>query len=330
MDPSATTTKAFRIPEALKARIEAVQGELPAVDFWESVLAALEAQTTERGERPVTQEAQTVRRALGQVEQVVLAALRLADETRTQANQAVETLRAEASAVEAQDKEEIKALKADLTTAGEDFRKAADEVAQLKGQAENVTELKSLWKEREAGLLERIAALDAEAAETRKIKDDLTRARADLTAAQATAKDLQHALDLQAKDLGASQKEATSHKETLASMKTELDEERKTRAATHGELDKERQAHATTRAELATAQAHAQGLREALDVERQAHQQDRHALEEERKALSKAQVELATALAQSAHKEEPSPTPERPPKGKASKKAPAAPEGPAG
>jgi len=333
VEPSTTTTKAFRVPEALKARIEAAQGDQPAVDFWESILVALESQADEQGEKPTTQEAQTVRRALGQVEQVVLAALRLAEEARVQASQTVATIRAEASEGEAQAKEEIKALKIELTAAGEDFRRAAEEVAQLKVQAENVTELKTLWKERETGLLERIAALDTEAAETRKIKDDLAQARADLTAAHATAKDLQHTLDLHAKDLSAAQKEAASYSATLAGLKTELDNERQAHTATRTDLEGERQAHAVTSADLATATATVQGLREALDVERQAHQQDRQALEEERKALGKAQVDLATALAQVSYKEEPATSPqspERPSKRKASKKPPTAPEGPAG
>ncbi len=134
------------------------------------------------------------------------------------------------------------------------------------------------------------------------MKEALAGVRAELVESQAKAKDLGHALDLQAKDVSAAQTEAKSGQEALAELKADMKGEResaqKNLDALKAELDAERKVHAESRAGLAAAKAQAEGLRETSNALREAQQKDRQALEEERKALGKAQVDLATAIAQ--------------------------------
>ncbi len=302
MEPAGTTTKAFRISEDLKTRIEEVQGPQGAVEFWEKILSALSA-SAEQAEKPATKEAETVRRALAQVEQVVLAALRLADETGSQALTEVEKVKTAARRLDQEAQEQKKALEAELAAARDGYRKSAEEITRLQTQIESVADLKALWQEKETGHLERIAALDAEANEARQLKELLAKARAELAERDAKAKDLEHALELQARDLSAARTEAQSAQEVITEMKADLKSEREAaRNALDGlktELDAQRKDHTQGLADLAAARAQVEGLRESTEALREEQQKDRQALEEERNVHGKTRVELATALAQS-------------------------------
>lgn len=148
-------------------------------DFITTLLAAFKERQTETDTgSPVYREKAKITQALAQIERVVGGFLEIAHNDKevaiSKAQEQVEQTQTEIAEL----KETLKEEKTKLLDVSETKTSLEEKLSSLEEQAESLKALRDAWNEKEATLNSRLADLDAEAKEARKLKTELTESAA--------------------------------------------------------------------------------------------------------------------------------------------------------
>ncbi|MGB3222262.1 MAG: hypothetical protein WBB23_05625, partial [Desulforhopalus sp.] len=185
------------------------QSGMKQEDFVATLIATFKERQTETDTNsPVFREKQKVDQALAQIQRVVVGFLEIAHNDKeikvSKAQEQVEQAQDEVAAL----KDQLKESKVQQEELSQRKKELEEKVSSLEGQAKSLQALQDAWTEKEAFLNARLADLDAEAKEARKLKSELADAAAEV---------------MQQKNLVAlAEQKAATDKESLTDIKTRL------------------------------------------------------------------------------------------------------------
>jgi DNA repair exonuclease SbcCD ATPase subunit len=157
------------------------QSGMKQEDFIASLIAAFKERQTETDTgSPVYRERQKVTQALAQVERVVIGFLEIAHNDKNIAVVAATEKIAAAQGEASELKDQLKNAKTEIQEVLQVKNEFEEKIKILEGQAGSLQALQDAWKEKESSLNARLADLDAEAKEARKLKTELAGAAAEL------------------------------------------------------------------------------------------------------------------------------------------------------
>lgn len=178
-----STPLSIRLSDEVKEEFKNLseQSGMKQEDFVATLIATFKERKTDADTgSPVFKEKQKVDQALAQVQRVVVGFLEIAHNDKeisiSKAAEQVATAQAEVTELK-------EALKKERIQQGELFQaktELEEKVSTLEGQAKSLQALQDAWTEKETALNARLADLDAEAKEARKLKTELAEAAAEV------------------------------------------------------------------------------------------------------------------------------------------------------
>jgi chromosome segregation ATPase len=206
-----STPLSIRLSDEVKEDFKALsdQSGMKQEDFVATLIATFKERQTETDTgSPVFREKQKVDQALAQIQRVVVGFLEIAhNEKEVSITKAAEQV-ATAQGDVAELKEEVKKSKDQQAEILQTNNELQEKVSSLEGQAQSLQVLQEVWREKETSLNSRLADLDAEAKEARKLKTELAEAAAEV---------------MKQKNLVAlAEQKAFTDKEALTDIKTRL------------------------------------------------------------------------------------------------------------
>ncbi len=157
------------------------QSGMKQEDFIATLIAAFKERQTETDTNsPVFRERAKVDQSLSQVQRVVVGFLEIAHNDKAiavaQAAEKVTAAQVEASEL----KDQLKTAKTEVQEVFQAKKELEEKVSALESQAKSLSALQDAWTEKETSLNSRLADLDAEAKEARKLKTELAEAAAEV------------------------------------------------------------------------------------------------------------------------------------------------------
>jgi chromosome segregation protein len=206
-----STPLSIRLSDEVKEEFKSLseQTGMKQEDFVATLIATFKERQTETDTgSPVFREKQKVDQALAQIQRVVIGFLEIAHNDKeikvSKAQEQVEQAQDEVAAL----KDQLKESKVQQEELSQRKKELEEKVTSLEGQAKSLQALQDAWTEKEAFLNARLADLDAEAKEARKLKSELADAAAEV---------------MQQKNLVAlAEQKAATDKEALTDIKTRL------------------------------------------------------------------------------------------------------------
>jgi chromosome segregation protein len=206
-----STPLSIRLSDEVKEEFKSLseQTGMKQEDFVATLIATFKERQTETDTgSPVFREKQKVDQALAQIQRVVVGFLEIAHNDKeikvSKAQEQVEQAQDEVAAL----KDQLKESKVQQEELSQRKKELEEKVTSLEGQAKSLQALQDAWTEKEAFLNARLADLDAEAKEARKLKSELADAAAEV---------------MQQKNLVAlAEQKAATDKEALTDIKTRL------------------------------------------------------------------------------------------------------------
>jgi chromosome segregation protein len=206
-----STPLSIRLSDEVKEEFKSLseQTGMKQEDFVATLIATFKERQTETDTgSPVFREKQKVDQALAQIQRVVVGFLEIAHNDKeikvSKAQEQVEQAQGEVATL----KDQLKESKVQQEELSQRKKELEEKVTSLEGQAKSLQALQDAWTEKEAFLNARLADLDAEAKEARKLKSELADAAAEV---------------MQQKNLVAlAEQKAATDKEALTDIKTRL------------------------------------------------------------------------------------------------------------
>ncbi len=206
-----STPLSIRLSDEVKEEFKSLseQTGMKQEDFVATLIATFKERQTETDTgSPVFREKQKVDQALAQIQRVVVGFLEIAHNDKE-----IKVSKAQEQVEQAQDevatlKDQLKESKVQQEELSQRKKELEEKVTGLEGQAKSLQALQDAWMEKETSLNARLADLDAEAKEARKLKSELADAATEV---------------MQQKNLVAlAEQKASTDKETLTDIKTRL------------------------------------------------------------------------------------------------------------
>lgn len=206
-----STPLSIRLSDEIKEEFKNLseQTGMKQEDFVATLLTAFKEKRSETDTgSPVYRERVKVDEALSQIQRVVVGFLEIAHNDKeikvSKAQEQVEQAHGEVAAL----KDQLKESKIQTEELSERKQELEEKVTSLEGQAKSLQALQDAWMEKETSLNARLADLDAEAKEVRKLKSELVGAATEI---------------MQQKNLVAlAEQKASTDKEALTDIKTRL------------------------------------------------------------------------------------------------------------
>ena len=205
------TPLSIRLSDELKEEFKTLSDQtgMKQEDFVATLLTAFKERQTEADTgSPVYRERAKVDQALSQIQRVVVGFLEIAHNDNE-----VKVSKAQEQVEQAQDeitelKEQLKENKIQREEISQDKHALEEKVSTLEEQAKSLQALQDAWTEKETSLNARLADLDAEAKEARKLKSELGEAATEI---------------MQQKNIVAlAEQKASTDQEALSDIKTRL------------------------------------------------------------------------------------------------------------
>ncbi len=178
-----STPLSIRLSDEVKDEFKNLseQSGMKQEDFVATLIATFKDRQTETDTRsPVFKEKQKVDQALAQVQRVVVGFLEIAHNDKeiavSRAGEQVATAQTEVAEL----KEALKKEKIQQEELSQAKTELLEKVSGLETQAKSLSALQDAWTEKETSLNARLADLDAEAKEARKLKTELAEAAAEV------------------------------------------------------------------------------------------------------------------------------------------------------
>jgi chromosome segregation ATPase len=206
-----STPLSIRLSDEVKEEFKSLseQSGMKQEDFVATLIATFKERQTETDTgSPVFREKQKVDQALAQIQRVVVGFLEIAHNDKeikvSKAQEQVEQAQDEVAAL----KDQLKESKGQQEELLQRKQELEEKVISLEGQAKSLQALQDAWTEKETFLNARLADLDAEVKEARKLKSELADIATEL---------------MQQKNLVAlAEQKAATDKEALTDIKTRL------------------------------------------------------------------------------------------------------------
>jgi len=207
----------LKVPASLKQKFMALRGDMTHIEYAEHLVSLVESDQVAGGtDSPVIKEQTEIELALAKVGRICNSTITLAAERsisyKEDADKIIEAARAEVT--------EFKVLVAGqkelLENLGKEKIETDKVVAGLQNQAESTSTLKEAWSEKEASLNGRIIKLDAEAQESRDLKEQIVELEKALA-------DMEKTLAAKDKDLSVAEQKLESEAERIIELNIRID-----------------------------------------------------------------------------------------------------------
>lgn len=195
-------TFAVKLDTELIAQLKQLQGEYDSgQEFGEALLLSLkEKRSSTDTESPVQAEQLRVRKALSDIERLVAATLEIAASDKIKAEEGAAEKVAEAQGEVSELKETIKGQAEQLAELKVKATEQAKQIQSLEQAAESLSSLKEAWTAKEQTLTARIAELDGEAKEARELKKQVAELKELLSDQEKSNLQLRHQNEIIARD----------------------------------------------------------------------------------------------------------------------------------